>query len=54
MKGGKRYGIRFLSYAQTAKKSKGAFASSKSQAQKKTIVLKVPFGRLILGKCGGC
>ena len=54
MKGGKRYGIRFLSYSQTAKKAKISFTSSKSQAQKKIVTLKTPFGRLILGKCGGC
>lgn len=55
MKGGKRYGIRFLSHAQEAKRSRSQFTqASKTQIQTKTIIYKTPFGRLILGKCGGC
>lgn len=53
MKGGKRNGIRFLSYSQTAKKARSQFTQA-SKTQKKTVVFKSPFGRLILGKCGGC
>lgn len=55
MKGGKRHGIRFLSYSQTAKKARSQFTqASKTQQKTKTVVFKSPFGRLILGKCGGC
>lgn len=52
MKGGKRYGVRFLSYAQKAQKARTRYTqASKTQT---TITIKTPFGRLILGKCGGC
>lgn len=57
MKGGKRYGIRFLSHAQAWKASqfKKTFTQNKkAYSQKKTVVYNSPFGRLILGKCGGC
>lgn len=54
MKGGRRYGIRFLSYTQAAKKARSQYTqASKAQAKKK-IIFKSPFGRLILGRCGGC
>ena len=54
MKGGKRYGIRFLSYAQTAKKARSQYTQASKAQKKKTIVFRSPFGRLILGRCGGC
>lgn len=53
MKGGKRYGIRFLSYPQKAQKARSQFTQA-SKTQTKTITMRTPFGRLILGKCGGC
>lgn len=57
MKGGKFYGIRFLSHAKAwqAQKYKKAYTQVKKTApSKKTIIFKSPFGRLILGRCGGC
>ncbi len=53
MKGGRRYGVRFLSYSKPSKKARSQFTQA-SKAQKKTIMIKTPFGRLVLGKCGGC
>ena len=58
MKGGNRYGIRFLSYTKAwqAPRYKKAYTQTKKAfaPQKKTVVFNSPFGRLILGKCGGC
>ncbi len=53
MKGGRRYGVRFLSHAQKAQKARSRYTQA-SKTQTKTITIRSPFGRLILGKCGGC
>lgn len=58
MKGGNRYGFRLLSYTQAwqASRYKKAYTQAKKAAAqaKKKVVYNSPFGRLILGKCGGC
>ncbi len=58
MKGGRRYGFRFLSHTQAwqAQRYKKAYTQVKkaTPSQTKTVMYNSPFGRLILGKCGGC
>lgn len=57
MKGGKRYGFRFLSHAQAwqAKKYKKTYSQVKKAYAPKTKVVETPFLRLVLkNDCRGC